>query len=333
VVFFLLIFISLLKPSFLPGRDIEVGIPVERAITSPAPFRLGRFYGTHLKKEDFLEGNLKGRGIGYGDGEPFPFPAKMIWKGKFFVVFSVSEKEYITGVLNKEMGPTFPVEALKAQAVLARTYLKRKSKDGFLKTTEMDQRYQYQEGFSPILIEAVEKTEREILLSPDGSIPPVFYHSCCGGETDLPENVWGKKVPGYRSVKDPHCGQCPFYYWKENIPKETILQLFHLPSLREIFLERTESGRVKRVVLKGNGKEISLPGERFREVLGRDKIRSNLFRIRFREDDPFLLIEGSGKGHGVGFCQWGAKEMAEKGYTYREILSFYFPSFRIGVSR
>ena len=92
-------------------------------------------------------------------------------------------------------------------------------------------------------------------------------------------------------------------------------------------LDRSGSGRVRRVEVTGTSGRRSLTGRQLREALGARRVKSTLYEVR-REGAEFGVV-GSGYGHGVGMSQWGAKGMAEEGYSYREILGHYYPGTRL----
>ena len=95
-------------------------------------------------------------------------------------------------------------------------------------------------------------------------------------------------------------------------------------------LERSETGRVESLLLQSPNGDTELSGNALREKLGYDKVRSTLFDFEGIGDQ--VRFAGRGSGHGVGLCQWGAKGMAEQGYSYQQILQFYYPGAIIGPS-
>lgn len=260
-------------------------------------------------------------------------------------------ESYLFGVVGAEMQSYWEPEALKAQAVVSRTYgLYIKSRFGTgrswdLTQSEANQVYRGIEAETPSVRQAVLETAGEILIGrwADGSesLFPAYYSSSCGGHTEAAQNVFGG------AAADPLSGvMCPYcreiarrrdFQWPE--VAMTKRQIFDGLLQRYGSLEKLEGiedfeisragylGRVTQVRLIGkNGKTDTLRGEDFRLSLdptGR-KIKSAVFTID-KKTDSVVFREGLGFGHGVGLCQCGAQGMARQGYTYREILDFYFP--------
>lgn len=253
-------------------------------------------------------------------------------------------ERYIAGVLEKEVRGNWPLEALKAQAVAARTYaLYRKTKprdaqfDVLSDTT--DQVFESDENHSPAIVRAVLETEGETLQA-DGRIFQAFFHGCCGGHSERADQVWPGRFPEplLQIHDDPYCAQCPSAHWTYRISRDdlrNLLQANEIPAPKDFNLDivsREESGRVDTIrVSSRSRKSVALPGTVFRQAVGNINLKSTLFDVREEEDD--FVFDGRGAGHGVGLCQWGAKGMAELRKTYREILNFYYPGAEIvGIS-
>ena len=169
------------------------------------------------------------------------------------------------------------------------------------------------------------------------SLVPVFFHSKCGGKTRTPEQVWSNKVDGYESVKCRFCHKNGVKNWSNSLTKETLYSAVD----RALKYHRGTSlgnGVSKFKVAPGtqddshirvydNDRLLSLKKSRVRSTLGRKYTLSNTFSVTDNKDS--FTIKGRGFGHGVGLCQFGALEMAKRGYTYIEILSHYFPSLTL----
>ncbi|HEX5036564.1 MAG TPA: SpoIID/LytB domain-containing protein [bacterium] len=245
-------------------------------------------------------------------------------------------ERYIAGVLEKEVRADWPLEALKAQAVAARTYaLYRKSKprdsqfDVLSDTT--DQVFESDENHAPSIVRAVLETEGQTLQS-KGRVFEAFFHSCCGGTSESADAVWpgNHPAPLVEVHEDPYCSACPPAHWKYRVSLkdfEKRLEQSDRPSTGwsgVVVSERDASGRVESATLTSTSrKSLPLSGIELRKILGNTNVKSTLFDITENGDD--LVFEGRGSGHGVGMCQWGAKGMAEHGKSYREILEFYYP--------
>lgn len=246
-------------------------------------------------------------------------------------------EKYVEGILHGELPANWPTEALKAQAVAARSYAlstldekkntKTPSGDYDIKATIEDQVYKGSphSGSKPAL--AVKGTRSEIITYHNKPIKARF-HSSCGGQTETSIHVWGEPDIS-RSIPDTYCKNSPHNTWKTHLTSQDITQKlkqhgFDPGYVRSIKPEKFDNGgRIAAVAIHGDKQTISLTGNDFRKFLGFTKIKSTLFAIS-KTDSGFTLT-GKGFGHGVGMCQWGAKGMAERGHNYREILDFYYP--------
>ncbi len=257
------------------------------------------------------------------------------------LVNSIPLEAYITTLLAKEMNGTWPVEALKAQAVAARTYaferLKRGSSDKLyhLESSEKDQ-------VSGTFFDATEKTvvasretEGEILVGPTGKISPAFFHSKCGGKTLRPDQVWGGVEEGYRSVNCTFCQKTGMKDWNGKIQNKKLVSMVD-QVLKKYYSDQISNSDLKIMPDSVHNSELRLyAGDRLhiikksylRNLVGREVLPSNNFVMSMR--DQHIHVEGQGYGHGVGLCQLGALELAKRGYDYRQILSFYFPRHKI----
>jgi len=257
-------------------------------------------------------------------------------QGDFLIINQLLIEDYLGGVVKNEMNTRWGLEALKAQTILARTYAlgrvnQPRTKDYDLVATVEDQVYSGVSGEDTESLKAINQTKGEVLFY-QNQLAQVFYHSCCGGETESAQSAWGGAGKPYlKSVDCSYCQECPHYFWrypKEGVltPEEIASQLGYLgESVSEIkILEQSPSQRALKIQVRfKSGYEAVITGNDFRIRLGRDKIRSTLFKIE-KQAEGFVVF-GSGSGHGVGLCQWGAKGMAEEGKSYKEILEFYFP--------
>jgi stage II sporulation protein D len=262
------------------------------------------------------------------------------YQGRWYARLTFPLEEYLEGVLPVEMNPTWPLEALKAQAVVSRTYALRlhlASKGPFdLLAGEAHQVFRYDPDPPSSIQKAVRATRGEILFSRKGEVAEVAFHSCCGGRTAKAGEIWKRDSPDLISIRDPFCTLCPNFYWSVVLSPEELGRSLGLGPVQEIqLLRKGESGRILDLRISDGRRSRSLSGSEFREILGTDRIRSTLFTLSWEGEGEArsLRIQGSGSGHGVGLCQWGAKGMAEEGKGYREILKFYFPLDRLGRIR
>lgn len=252
--------------------------------------------------------------------------------------------KYLAGLLNVEMSPSWPLEALKAQAVSSRSYAyfkmeENKNADFDLESSTQDQVYQGAGSETPKSNLAVELTKNVRLTTPFFAPFKAYFHSNCGGRTEVPESVWGNADKLYRPVVCPyHNEESKTNHWNASILLSTIensLRRFggllpsnfqHLARLEPG--QRNKSLRMKNLLAwdaKGNSLRIS--AAQFRNAIGNTKIKSTAFSLT--GDQQQVNISGSGFGHGVGLCQVGARAMAKLGYNYQQILRHYYPLAKI----
>jgi stage II sporulation protein D len=253
--------------------------------------------------------------------------------GTLEVVDHVPLEDYVAATVGGEMPASWPTQALYAQAVATRTYaLHQQSRRGSerwdVRATEQSQVYRGVEAESEATRRAAEATRGEILVHAGRPILAAF-HSTSGGRTASASEVWGESVPYLGSVEVEHEEAAPFTYWRSVVPPEDLDALLDamgagLGSLRELEVDaRTESGRVSRIIADGSERRVFIRGDHLRafaEALG---LRSMLFDVR-HTPEGFAFV-GSGFGHGVGMSQWGARELARRGASYRRILARFYP--------
>lgn len=262
--------------------------------------------------------------------------------GTVAVIDELGIEDYLLGVLPHEMDPGWPLEALKAQAVVARTFaytqLGKYRKSGFDLTS--DTRSQVFGGLGEVagsVRRAVAETRGEV-LGYKGNILSVYYHSCCGGHTADAASVWGapKSPPPLRGVRDRYCLSSPHARWSAFLSFADILSAVrerHLisGSLRRLSIGRRDAaGFARDFIVAIGAQELEVRANDFRLWLGDTVLKSTRIRGIRKRPGGFELA-GGGLGHGVGLCQWGSRLQAEKGRGYEKILQFYFPGSTLSV--
>ncbi|BDV44132.1 cell division protein [Geotalea uraniireducens] len=253
------------------------------------------------------------------------------------VVNELPLEEYLVGLINCEISSLWPMEAIKAQAVVARTYAlyqkqARANAPYHLESSVLDQVYDGCEIEDSRAARGVKETAGEVLTY-DGQPIQAFYHSSCGGRTEVPENVWGVKLPYLRSVDCAYCSANPASRWEQTIPLKKLESLLraagvNVQGLRDIREgKRNDSGRLTELAFVSARGTATVPAVAFRKIVGYTVIKSTNFTVRITGDAA--VFTGRGYGHGVGLCQWGAKQRAADGFSYREILSYYYPGARL----
>ncbi|SHJ18118.1 SpoIID/LytB domain-containing protein [Desulfofundulus thermosubterraneus] len=287
------------------------------------------------------------------------------------VVNQLPIEEYLYGVVPAEMPAYWPGEALKAQAVAARSYVLAQmgtyASQGFdVLATQASQVYRGYDGEHPAASKAVDET-RGIVVTYRGRPISAVFHSSSGGYTENSEDVWRNQVEYLRGRPDPfdRNPQNNHYDWTKTYTagqlKEQLAAMgYHFSEIYDLVeMERTSTGqRVKILAVIGLG----LDGQPLTIEIGRDPLKGKADEVRRalglksacftmekvmtqqptetqvipvqgqQDDHPRLVkvtFRGSGWGHGVGMSQYGALGMASQGYSYQEILKYYYSGVQI----
>ncbi|MFA5038295.1 MAG: SpoIID/LytB domain-containing protein [Candidatus Omnitrophota bacterium] len=259
--------------------------------------------------------------------------------GLLTVINLLDLESYVKGVLPQEISPKWPIDAIKAQAVAARTYAlyQKETSASRLFDLAADTSSQVYGGFASERNKsnrAVNFTYGEVLLY-QGKGFPAYFHATCGGMTERAAELWKislEPLSGTRLCS--YCSESPHYYWEASLDLKSVRKkmgaVYRLKGdLKNIRVtERNISGRVRGLELRdAQGKTQLVSAKDFRHALGPDVIRSTNFIINLEGEKA--TFNGKGWGHGVGLCQWGALGMSQKGYSYAEILEFYYPGSQI----
>jgi stage II sporulation protein D len=316
-IFFLLLVlfcIFMCSPDILASDTIRVLILNDAYSHLPAK-------NENVEKLGNIQGNLLLSGTHYtGNIE--------VWRGENdqYIVNELPLEEYIKDVVAVEVKPDWDMEALKAQAVVSRTYAsyQKRMNGGSFYQIASSVLHQVYKGSNPDVrvAYAVENTSGEILTY-NGKPIEAFYHSTCGGMTEDVEEVFGKSYPYLKPVESP-CTLSPYSSWEKEIPIREIENALKLHGIRNISIRSfTSSKRVKELAITHQAGVSGINATEFRKALGWTRLPSTHFTIRKQKD--MMIFLGKGYGHGVGLCQWCALEMAAEGKDYKEILSFFYP--------
>lgn len=281
---------------------------------------------------------------------------------KFSVVNYCGVEQYLRGVVPLEIGkrPGGEIEAVKAQAVAARTYTykriaERRGEMYDVVATVADQVYGGTQIEDPISDGAIRATA-DIVMTYRDSLIYAYYHSTCGGTTANVEDVWDKPAAPYlRSRRDTdnggkaYCAASRYFTWKVTWPAAAFSSILlrygtaAFPagpaikgSVREIEVtERYACGRVAACRIRTSSGSVTYGGDRIRFAMRRDvPDRPILWSSRFEvvAGGPNRIeLAGRGYGHGVGMCQMGAIGRARAGQSYEQILRAYYTG--IGLSK
>lgn len=255
--------------------------------------------------------------------------------GGLTAVNIVPVDDYLRSVVPEEMPVDWPAEAIKAQSVAARSFALasrgRHAGEGYdLCTTTHCQLYTGTAAEKSASNAAIKATRGEVLTY-GGQLIEALFHTDSGGMTENSEDVWGSHVPYLRAVKDTPAKTMP---WTKTISRADLERKLAakghtIGKVRSLALsplaigraakDRTASGRVKTMTVKGTKGTATLSGTTWRSLLG---LKSTLFDAKLTKDA--VTFTGYGSGHGLGISQWGAERMAARGASYAEILHHYY---------
>jgi stage II sporulation protein D len=269
------------------------------------------------------------------NGREYTPPLEIVRAGEgLTVVNELPLEEYLVGVLRAEASEKWPLEALRAQAIVARTYAAYHrtiagSKPYHIVASTAHQQYFGRVPSSSPVWGAVRETAGQVLLW-EGAVFPAFYHTESGGYTEDPRTVFAaRNMPALKPVRCEFSAGSPHYYWALDVKLADLAEILRrnevgVGNVVAIDVsERTPSLRASMVTVRGTRGSVRLRGNDFRRMIGYDTFKSTLFAVAV--DTRVARFSGRGYGHGVGMCQWGAKGVAEQGHTARQILEFYYP--------
>lgn len=247
-------------------------------------------------------------------------------------------EEYLVGVVSTEMPALYEKEALKAQAVAARSYIlskigtKNPDHEGaevctnsahckaYVSDDELKERWgeKYDEYLKKIK-DAVSQTKGEYIAY-DGETAVACFYAVSGGRTESSKDVWGGEKPYLQSVDSPWDLEYDGLIEKVKIDKEKVKSTLGVQTLQRGGITRTSGGSVKTVAI---GEKV-FSGTEIRQLFG---LNSANFEIE--EEEEKIIFVTKGKGHGVGMSQFGANQMAKQGKDYKEILTYYYQGVEI----
>jgi stage II sporulation protein D len=255
--------------------------------------------------------------------------------GGLTVINDLNLEDYVASVIGKEMYPTWPQEALKAQAVAARSYAiyqqqHPKYQHFDVLSTTTSQVYAGLDGEANTTQAATQATAGQV-LNYQGKIIESVFHAASGGHTENSEDIWMRAVPYLRGVPD-FDQSAPVFQWNLMLTATQLRQ--RIPGIGEIVsmtpVKTTPTGRIRTIRIQGSRGSLLMKGSDVRRALG---LRSTHFTAKpefgtvagGKSTRPvaFQLV-GQGSGHGLGLSQWGAYSLALQGKSYQDILTHYF---------
>jgi stage II sporulation protein D len=292
-----------------------------------------------LQVEDQVLGNqltlIPVKGSFIWQGRPYKGNAVVkIVKNQVLLINQLSLETYLEGVVPKEMLPSWKLEALKAQAVCARSYayyLLRKSedKDYDVAATTASQVYGGANVGNDTTNRAVSAT-RGTILAYNGTPVLTYFHSHSGGVLEDASQVWsGSSLLYYQVKNDDISEKYSPLSWQYVVKNEDLVRTlqkngFRVQQVTDLTAgEVSPSGRLATVAITTDSGPLTIRANSLRMWLGATNMKSVLVTITKQEEG--YLFEGHGFGHGVGMSQWGAQGMAQGGASYEQILRHYYP--------
>ncbi|HEY9855332.1 MAG TPA: SpoIID/LytB domain-containing protein [Stenomitos sp.] len=318
------------EPERVEVRILERRGLHELRLLAPAPHRLqavgnellvdGRPSGTQRLAEDGFALRL--------DGRVRRYPGRLqAWaeRGVLVLVNEAPLEDYVAGVVGAELPRPWPHEALKAQAVLARTLALRGGDHPGRRLCDLT----HCEAYAGLADAAAMRAAREthgLVLTYRGAVARPLFHSTCGGALASNQVVFGgAAVPYLQEGRDAYCAASPHAAtWSVRVSPAEVAQALGRDRVRTLEVsDRSAGGWVGAVRVDGD----RMTGYRLWQALGRSIGWGALKSLNFQvhRDGAAFVFAGRGLGHGVGLCQWGARGRAEAGWDFRRILAAYFP--------
>ena len=288
---------------------------------------------------------------------------KACYNGEFIVTANgnklnainvIDIEDYLRGVVPYEIGKLdeSKFEALKAQAVAARTYAYKhfgsRVAQGFdVYADTRDQVYKGLHSATALTDKAVRETEG-VVMTYNGEFITAYYHSTCGGETEgvvtwgRPDHPYLKNKPDLRPDGTPWCRESNYTEWTREFTEDELRDLFQInakeakanvPSFSSIksmhIQDMLKSGRIHTLVIETNNGSFTAKADKIRWLFKRGGtiLPSSFFRIHKNGNE--WILKGKGFGHGVGLCQMGARARAQAGQSYIQILTHYYPGITL----
>ena len=270
-----------------------------------------------------------------------PYSGKIeIWEGDkgLYLIDKVDLENYVKSVVEAETGKDWAIEALKAQAVLSRTYAinrqmhtARMNYD--LTSSVLDQVYGGEDGYAQDVSGAVDLTKGQILVY-NGKPIDAFFHSTSCGQTEDPYEVFGRHIPYLKPVK-VKCDLSPYGEWSRRFSAGRVEKALKAGgidtgTIRDMKIKSlTCTGRARDIAVSGSKGSFTVKAADMRRLIGWKDLPSTDFTMHFK--NGYWTVKGEGYGHGVGLCQWSALEMARQGMKYTDILSYFYPGTKLVV--
>ena len=242
--------------------------------------------------------------------------------------------DYLEGVLASEAGVNLETEYYKVQAIISRTYAfnnwKKHAHDGYNLCDDVHCQAYFgrYSGESRAIIDGVHDTKGTVLLDTNHYRFPVFFSANCGGQSAETDQIWNSFIPAYVSRPDTFCIHTRQAQWEKYINKSVFLTFLE----DEYFLDISNSDIYERIIdFKQEKRKTFFLDPAFgiplRDIRREFGLKSTYFSTEQVGDK--ILFRGKGFGHGIGLCQEGAMQMIRKGFSYEEVMQYYFSGAKI----
>jgi stage II sporulation protein D len=256
-----------------------------------------------------------------------------IAEGSLRLINEVMMDNYIAGVTEAEAGSRCFLEFYKVQAILARTFalahINKHITEGFSLCDQVHCQAYFGKPRDQNIFKAITATKGKVVVDDNLNLIIAAFHSNSGGQTANSEDVWGSKTSYLRSIVDTFSIKMPNSKWERRMPVDDWLQYL---KIRHNFPVENDSGRNVALSFRQDERKAFLEFNNTRVPLKNVRqdlqLKSTFFSIT-RIGGDSILLSGRGYGHGLGMCQEGAMFMAKKGYTYTDILNFYYQNIQL----
>jgi stage II sporulation protein D len=244
--------------------------------------------------------------------------------GRLVFINNSNADDYIGGVVRTEGGRGKNLEYLKSQAVIARTYMYKYSdkhiSDGYNLCDDTHCQAFNGISFDTLIRHATLQTRGLVILGPDSTLIISAFHSNCGGETSLPEDVWLSEQPYLKKVLDKYCTSSPNARWRKTLSISDWTANLKNAGLSAVPEDLSLLNFSQ--ITRQNDYRVGIFTVPLRQLRSDLNLRSTFFSVKV--EGNMVVLNGRGYGHGVGLCQEGAMVMASKGFNFRQIINYYY---------
>jgi stage II sporulation protein D len=324
--------VTLSSNSVLSVKDARSGKTLSTAGRGQAiPIRVAR-NGLTVGGTNYPAGHLDIRSTSSEitlNGKTYPGSFRIVPRqGGLLAVNIVDLDTYLKAVVPSEMPPEWPREALKAQAIVSRSFVLFHALRHRQREYDISSRTQvYDPDRTDTRTSKAVDATRNVVLFYEGKLLLPYFSTCCGGFTEYPANVWQTEGRFPPPVQCPYCREAPGFHWRARLSLRDLqkkLRSAGFAGARSIAVHRRSSsgGRITALKVECEDGEKIIRINPFRMAMGPDLIKSGFFDMEAKADS--IIFTGRGWGHGVGMCQKGAKILAEHGKSFDSILRYYF---------